>query len=335
MFAVTNRFLTNIILFSLFTYACGIKKSASAPVGSVPMKIVNNAGYPIELFWMNIYKQPVELVKQTTKPIRNASDTTINSYDTHKFTLKFLDPKRPGNATFVKGPKEEVVTVTFDETENTLKVIQTTKFDEIMDTIKQAAKNCEGMKGDEYGSCVAAAVVDDIDRLSDAKSTAEKYLSSAASRLRNYTCADETRNSTKPISHYDTYVGDTKYTINVLQDIDSAKIWYVDNFVTQEECDILEKHGRPLLRRATVAGQDGNSIVSEHRKAQQAQYNSHFIKYGDDPLWNLSQRILAVANGHGGFRMNYEGQEGFTIIQYNKEDQYTPRKPLARYSPRK
>ncbi len=285
---------------------------------------MNNAGYPIELFWRNIYKHPIELVKQTTKPIRNSSDTVINSYNTHQFTVKFLDPNRTGFASFTKGEREEVITVSYDEASNDMKIVQTTKFDEILDTIKQATSNCNGFRGDEYSSCVAGAIVDDIDKLNDGKSTAEKYLSSAAHRLRNYTCLDESRESSTPISSYKTSIANKEYTVNVLQDMDNAKIWYVDNFITEEECALFEKHGRPLLRRATVAGEDGQSIVSEHRKAQQASYNTHYKNFEDDPLWDLSQRTLAMANGHGGFSMSYPGQEGFTIIQYNVDDQYTP-----------
>jgi hypothetical protein len=49
------------------------------PAGSVIMKIVNKAGSPIELFWVNVFEKSRPLVKQTTKPIRNNSDTTVSS----------------------------------------------------------------------------------------------------------------------------------------------------------------------------------------------------------------------------------------------------------------
>ena len=40
---------------------------------------------------------------------------------------------------------------------------------------------------------------------------------------------------------------------------------------------------RPKLARATVAGEDGTSIVSENRKAQQASYE--WTNGTSDPLW--------------------------------------------------
>lgn len=51
------------------------------------------------------------------------------------------------------------------------------------------------------------------------------------------------------------------------------------------ECALLEKVGRPKLYRATVAAEDGTSIVSENRKAQQAAYDSHQTQKEKDPLW--------------------------------------------------
>ena len=64
--------------------------SAAAPVNSIPVKVVNHAGAPIELWWIDTYKNDGTLIKQTSKPIRNSTDAVINSYDTHQFLIKFL-----------------------------------------------------------------------------------------------------------------------------------------------------------------------------------------------------------------------------------------------------
>ena len=57
--------------------------SSSAPIGSVPMRVVNHAGSSIDLFWIDHFSaQPgaeLKLVKQTTKPIRNSTDTTVRN----------------------------------------------------------------------------------------------------------------------------------------------------------------------------------------------------------------------------------------------------------------
>lgn len=59
-----------------------------APPGSVPMRVINHAGAPIELYWINIFERHRPLVKQTQKAIRNNTETQINSYNTHSFVVK-------------------------------------------------------------------------------------------------------------------------------------------------------------------------------------------------------------------------------------------------------
>ena len=129
---------------------------------------------------------------------------------------------------------------------------------------------------------------------------------------------------TEPESSYPVLIDDKPYTVDILLDSSHAKIWKIDNFITDEECDILVKHGKPLLHRATVAAEDGSSVVSENRKAQQASYNLHHQHPETDPLFPLFDRVLSITNAHANYSLVPAGQEDFTIIQYNVADQYTP-----------
>lgn len=316
-----------LILLSVFLCCLPLLISSTPPPpNSVPMKVVNNAGAPVELFWVNVFKKPVELVLQTTKPIRNSSDTHINSFDTHEFVVKFLKPTKWPNAQtrFVKGPRDEVVTISFDPVSGIMDVKQVTKFDEIMDTIRGASDICGTLRGETFAKCVADAVIGDVQRITDSKMQLSKHRDLISNRLRNYTCADDNMESSAPINSYNITVGDGEYQIDSLMDTNHAKIWYVEDFITEEECRVLEDHGKSRLRRATVAAEDGSSIVSENRKAQQASYNMHHLNPSSDPLWPLYQRVMSVTNHHAGLRLEPEGQEDFTIIQYNVDDQYTP-----------
>eukprot|EP00604_Paraphysomonas_vestita_P004280 CAMPEP_0174825382 /NCGR_PEP_ID=MMETSP1107-20130205/42696_1 /TAXON_ID=36770 /ORGANISM="Paraphysomonas vestita, Strain GFlagA" /LENGTH=236 /DNA_ID=CAMNT_0016056921 /DNA_START=714 /DNA_END=1427 /DNA_ORIENTATION=- len=81
------------------------------------------------------------------------------------------------------------------------------------------------------------------------------------------------------------------------------------------------KSAEPRLERAVVVGADGGAVVSESRRAQQASYN---LRSPTDPLWNLYHRILNFTNSHTNYNLKPEGQEFFTVIQYNKSDEYTP-----------
>jgi len=311
------------LLFNVFLLVCTVL-AEPPPIGSVPLKIINRSGHPVELFWVNTFIPEPELVMQTTKPIRNSSETNINSYDTHEFVIKFYDKKLGKEANFTKGPKEEIIYVTYDEDEQALKLKQTTKFDEIMDNISQGTKLCSRLSEDEFTQCVADVIYEDITKITDAKEKAEKYRDLLSSRLRNYTCEDDSMNTSTPISSYNIRLHDKSVKVEVLQDLPSAKIWYVDNFISEDECNVLVNHGRPLLVRATVAGEAGESVVSESRKAQQAGYSSHHRHKEKDPLWPLFTRILQLTNAHTDYDLQPDGQEDFTIIQYNPSDQYTP-----------
>lgn len=68
--------LATVITFSLVV-------AGSVPQGSTVMKIVNHAGSPVELFWVNVFEKGRPIVKQTTKAIRNNSETIVSqSYGT-------------------------------------------------------------------------------------------------------------------------------------------------------------------------------------------------------------------------------------------------------------
>lgn len=313
-----------VVLLLAARYVMG---AVTAPPNSIPLKLVNHAGYPIELFWIDAYKPGERLVMQTTKPLRNNSATNINSYDTHRFRIKFFNKVPPfdeATAEFTKGPSSENVEVTYDEDTNELKAVVSTKFTELMSMIDTATKKCDTLRGAEFSKCIATDIVDDVTRIEQSKTRIITYRDAMSSRLRNYTCEDQNLNSTEPIkvtSFFDPVVKKT-YTVNHLLDQPSAKIWTVDNFIGPEECDVLMTQGKRRLQRATVAGEDGMSILSESRRANQAIYSSHSDP--KDPLHNVYHRAMLLTNKETSMNLRPEGQEGLTIIQYDLTDEYTP-----------
>jgi hypothetical protein len=173
---------------------------------------------------------------------------------------------------------------------------------------------------------MATNVIDDITTLSVAKEEMKNYIDSISGRLRNYTCIDESMQTSTPIYTYNTtlqYRGmDREYAVNVLLDKNHSKIWTVDNFVSKEECDVFIEHGTPKLQRAAVVDMYGAGVVSESRKANQADY-SFSGPASEDPLSELYHRVLNITNAHTGFCLERGGQNGFSIIQYAVNDQYT------------
>lgn len=222
------------------------------------------------------------LVAQTEKPIRNGSETTINSYNTHTFRVKFArDHPSKAFTEFSKGPKEEIVKITFDGKE--LVARRHTRFDEFVGDFKTGMERCGRPGKDGYHECLVSSIFGKTQDIMDQTSEIRKYRDLMSERLRNYTCADPNMTTTKSINTVPISFQKQLYTLEVLLDTSHAKIWYVKNFISPEECAVLTKHGQPRLTRATVAAADGSSVVSENRKAQQASYNLHQTK-STDPL---------------------------------------------------
>lgn len=210
---MSSRF--SVVLISIIALFSGLVASV-APANSILMKVVNHAGAPIELFWIDTYKNDGTLIKQTTKPIRNGTDASINSYDTHQFMVKFLKPIKGAQVKFTKGPREETVLVTYDASNNEMKAKQMTKFNDIIETVNAATQSCADLKGEKLSACIANGIMDDIQAITDAKTQMSKYRDLMSSRLRNYTCEDPKMNSTEPLRSYDQSILGKKLTFDVL-----------------------------------------------------------------------------------------------------------------------
>lgn len=342
MFIIFNRFsstsskyLTMIAHhFMLLNYMLAILSILRVVNGSqsVSMKIINQAGFPIELFWINTFESELSYVMQTDKPIRNDTSYSINSFDTHEFQVRFLNEGIGSPTNFRKGPlNDEIITVLFNPDEESLYVTQEQKHDDIRNSIREAIMNhssnnsCASFSYDseEFYKCLADHVSPKILSIDDSAQRFKSSWSKLSDRLRDYICNDETLETSNITNAYGAQYENFKFKVDELFSDSHAKIWKVDNFITPYECEILEKFGRPRLHRATVNDGAGGSMVSDARKAQQATYGFQNPKT-EDPLWPLYNRVLAVVNSHSNYTMLPDGQESFTIIQYDKTDEYKP-----------
>jgi hypothetical protein len=250
-------------------------------------------------------------------PLEHGEKLSLDSFNGHQFLVR-LSPHQKGVETrFRKGKTAEEFAVAYDgnrksltaytannlaSAKNKLKSIQdklkaaqnsvvqqprqTNATGDVVQTVKDATAYCQHLRGQEFSTCMASNIIDDINKLTETKSQLAKFRDGMSWRLRNYTCADPNMKSSEPIYSYTVSLADMEdVQVDVLLNKTHSKIWKVDNFITDAECDVLMKHGKPLLRRATVAAEDGSSIVSENRKANQAAYNMHKQNPGSDPLW--------------------------------------------------
>lgn len=204
-----------------------------------------------------------------------------------------------------------------------MSVKQLTKFDEFLDIVTNKTSSCSHEKKDAFDTCFSNAMVTEILKMDDRKVAVTRYRDLMSDKLREYTCNDLTMNTSTAIRSESYNINNHDYQVDVLFDTPAAKIWTVYDFITDKECSILREHATPFLQGATVSGTNGESIYSEHRKAQQAGYGLH-QNNANDPLRSLASRVFQLTNQHTGYNLNQHGQEDLTIIQYNVKDEYKP-----------
>ena len=227
------------------------------------------------------------------------------------------------------GRDDETVVIKFDPNINELscKPQPPNKSSPRMYRVYKVLDECETVSNKEYNDCIADGIADEVSSIINAKSLIKKYKSDLADRMYNYSCNDETleTSSTKIIQR--TLLQGVEYDVHVHLDKKASKILSIPHFVTSEECSHLVEYAQGRFTDAPVISEDGTSTISKLRRANQASYTFPIDKIMDgDRLWPLYTRIIDMANIHGG--MNYElpleGQEGFTIIQYRVGDAYAP-----------
>ena len=123
------------------------------PKGSTTMKLKNLTGRSVEVFWINVFTPARDLVPQTEKPIRNGTDSTINSYHTHAFQIKFAAGAHVEftEAEFAKGPEDEDIFITFDEAANKIQVSQKTQMEQLRDKVEESSIKCAA---ESSGTCI-------------------------------------------------------------------------------------------------------------------------------------------------------------------------------------
>jgi hypothetical protein len=137
---------------------------------------------------------------------------------------------------------------------------------------------------------------------------------SISAAAENYTCADQTRETTTPKEvRAWTHDGVTRQA-QIFLDRPSSQIHVVSDFISPQECEAIVDAAAPTLHRGTVADGKGGSKLSEARKAMQAGLKVDWAS--DNPIAAVSRRLFDYANHVTGYNMTVDGQEDLMSIQY-------------------
>ena len=187
---------------------------------------------------------------------------------------------------------------------------------------------------DELVTCVEQGVANALEQVHEEIAFQSQVRTSISARLENYTCVDDSMEST-PDVRTSTWVAPNlqeTLTVHIKHDRPASQIHVIENFIQPKECLAMEQAAAQRLHRATVADGKGGSQLSENRKAMQAGIRVAWDREAaGDPIARLSRRVYDYTNHVLGLDIREEGQEDLMSIQYQGRglddktpDQYTP-----------
>mmetsp|Transcript_3274 Transcript_3274/g.6831 ORF Transcript_3274/g.6831 Transcript_3274/m.6831 type:complete len:486 (-) Transcript_3274:225-1682(-) len=327
-----------------------------------PITILNESSRRISIHW--IHPETNELVLQSTPDILNAASQTLNSYVGHTFQVTELPAKKTG---VCAGENEECRVNYFTVNENDDQIVfvkqglEVEHSDSKAVADKSAVQLLEECKSEankkilaasptsvddasgsganlgpeeseqileELTTCVQKGIAKEIEKANEEITFQSEVRKGMAGLLENYTCADETLNSTEAKS---TVIWDGR-KVGIIVDRPASKIHTIEKFLTEAECQAVEERAKPLLHDATVADGSGGSHLSESRKAKQAGIKVDWDKEQEgDLIARLSRRVYDYVNHVLPFEIKENGQEDLMSIQYfgrgpddDKPDRYMP-----------
>eukprot|EP00814_Leptocylindrus_danicus_P013561 CAMPEP_0116011330 /NCGR_PEP_ID=MMETSP0321-20121206/4510_1 /TAXON_ID=163516 /ORGANISM="Leptocylindrus danicus var. danicus, Strain B650" /LENGTH=377 /DNA_ID=CAMNT_0003480555 /DNA_START=124 /DNA_END=1257 /DNA_ORIENTATION=+ len=182
-------------------------------------------------------------------------------------------------------------------------------------------------------ACIENSMTERIRKANEEIRFQAKIRRDMGAKWENYTCADLNVTSSEPVENITWSYNFETRDVHKMLDRDASKIYVVDDFISPEECQAMEKAANPSLHRATTADGDGGSKVSDARKAMQAGVKVPWHKEASgDPIATLSRRVYDFTNFVTGFDLEEHGQEDLMSIQYFG-DNYEKGEPPDRYMP--
>lgn len=315
-----------------------ILQLATAQDSARSIQIMNESGRRTEVHW--VHPETGEMVLQSTPDILNGASFALNSYAGHTFEVRELAAKKTGVCAgedetcrvdhfTVNSNQDQVIMikngVKVEHTDS--KTIASKSASTLLDDCKSTAKSHLSSDPEsainileDLTKCVQKGVAVEIERANEEIAFQATVRKDMAALVENYTCADESLNTTeaKRTEYWDS--GGKfrrRMKVDVMIDRPASRIHTIENFLTEDECRAVEEAAAPLLHDATVADGSGGSKLSDSRKAQQAGIKVHWEKESEgDLIARLSRRVYDYVNHVLPFGIQENGQEDLMSIQY-------------------
>ena len=315
------------------------------------IKIVNESGGKIEVYW--VHPSTRDTARMSDPHVVNGAEFPLDSFVGHEFEIREI----PGDGgeckdqvcrtTYFKVSEndEQVARITADF--ETVFVDNKIKAEQQATELIKECQNKAKLKLEEAGTdatkaaaavdqlldCVEGGVATALEKVNEEIAFQASVRKDIAATLENYTCVDDTLNSTADIS---TTTWRDPYTqqilpVHVKHERSASKIHLIENFINDEECQAMEEAAAKTLHRATVADGKGGSRLSESRKAMQAGIKVPWGEEPEHPIARISRRVYNYTEHVLHLGIDERGQEDLMSIQYfgrgmndTEPDRYTP-----------
>jgi hypothetical protein len=176
-------------------------------------------------------------------------------------------------------------------------------------------------------SCIQSSTAKQIEIAHEEVQFQSEIRTDMSHMLENYTCYDETL----PTSKAKTTANWMARHVDVMLDRPSAKIHFISDFITQEECDAIHWEVKDDLKDADVSDGKGGRTLDPGRSAKTAPIRNVNDATHARLIEQLSRRIYNYTNHVLPFNVTDEGQQDLMFIQYygrginnKKPDRYLP-----------
>lgn len=310
------------------------------------------------LYWVHPQTRE-ETLMSDEQGIMPGADFPLNSFVGHEFNAH-EQPPQPGTACLnieqtcrqasfqVSDSDEQIVHLTADfeaihmdsskrarlEATDLIGTCQSRAKERLAQAQARNDKNAAVVAMEDLVQCVEKGVSDALEKVHEEIAFQATVRKNIAAHLENYTCIDDSLNSTADVhQRVWTSVKDGKTRIvHVKHDRPASRIHVVENFIARDECDAMEAAAAATLHRATVADGKGGSRLSEARKAMQAGIKVPWhLEDSGDPIARLSRRVYDYVNFVLDLDIKENGQEDLMSIQYfgrgmdeKEPDRYMP-----------
>jgi len=264
---LARKILSLLLLITVCSIAVTTAKTTKSRGVNRHIKIINNAGTKIEVYWIHPQTRQTSLMSDPV--VVNGAEFPLDSFVGHEFELREVpDSSGECSKSETKQCRQAFFAVSENDDQSALlnadfevefidnKIKAELEASDLIQNCQAVAKQKLQDAGtdtaaaaaavDELLACVEGGVATALDRVNEEIAFQASVRKDIAATLENYTCVDSTLNSTDDISTTTWFSEKDRKVRNVhiKHERAASKIHLIENFITDDECKTMEEFHR-------------------------------------------------------------------------------------------